>query len=116
MNAIERYIASRPPRCKGRAQALHALVLSLYPSMETNMKYKMPTYTLGDNWFAFGHQKSHFSVYTCSADKIAIFKRKHPEIRSGCLNFWDNDDFPIVDLKSIIRAALKNKLYSRRSA
>jgi len=105
---VTRYIADMPERRREKAKTLHALVLQLYQAVQLSMQYKMPTYHLNDNFFAWGNKKSYFSVYTCSRERIAEFKQRHPKIPGGvgCINFRDKDDFPIASLKKVIRNAL----------
>ncbi|WP_455219991.1 iron chaperone [Kaarinaea lacus] len=105
---ITQYIADMPEQRREKAARLHSLVLQLFPEVQLSMQYKMPTYHLNDNFFAWGNKKSYFSVYTCSRERIADFKQRHPEIPGGvgCINFRDKDDFPIASLKKVIRNAL----------
>lgn len=101
-------IAQMPESRRARGAALHRLVATLFPKATMDMSYKMPTYRVGENFIAWGNKKSHLSVYTCSAQRIADFRLRHPEIRSGvgCLNFRDADDVPLADLKRVVRNAL----------
>lgn len=105
---LTQYIADMPEQRREKAKILHALVRQLFPDVQLSMQYKMPTYHLNDNFFAWGNKKSYFSVYTCSWERIADFKQRHPEIPGGvgCINFRDTDDFPITSLKKVIRNAL----------
>ena len=107
-NVVKKYIAEMPEQRREKAITLHKLVLELYPAVQLSMQYKMPTYHLNDNFFAWGNKKSYFSIYTCSRERIADFKAKHPEIPGGvgCINFRDRDKFPIASLKKVIRNAL----------
>lgn len=76
---------------------------------EESMRYKMPTYELGEGWIALANQKDYISVYTCSAEHIVNFKKKHPKIKTGkgCINFKDGDDIPLNDLKGVIKSAME---------
>ena len=105
---IAQYILDMPEQRREKAKTLHSLVLQLFPDVQLSMQYKMPTYRLNDNFFAWGNKKSYFSVYTCSRERIADFKQRHPDIPGGvgCINFRDKDDFPVVSLKKVIRNVL----------
>jgi len=117
---IIQYIADMPKQRREKARTLHALILKLYPAVQLNMQYKMPTYQLNDNFFAWGNKKSYLSVYTCSRERIAEFKQQYPDIPAGvgCINFRDKDEFPINSLKQVIRNALSpsRKIREREQA
>ena len=120
-NKVTQYIAAMPEKRREKARILHELILQLFPDVQLSMQYKMPTYHIKDNFFAWGNKKSYFSVYTCSRERIAVFKQRHPEIPGGvgCINFRDKDDFPVTSLKIVIRNALspgKNILEREQSA
>jgi uncharacterized protein YdhG (YjbR/CyaY superfamily) len=72
------------------------------------MRYKMPTYQVGDGWVALANQKHYVSLYTCGHHHIAEFKRKYPKIRTGkgCINFRDGDHIPVEELKGVIMHAI----------
>jgi hypothetical protein len=44
-----------------RCNALHSLLMKLYPDANAGMGYKMPTYRFGDGWLAFANQKNYIS-------------------------------------------------------
>ncbi len=69
----------------------------------------MPTYEAGEGWVAAANQKNCISLYTCSAEHLESFKRKHPKIKTGkgCINFKDSDDIPINDLIPVIKSAME---------
>ena len=102
------YLQNIPEQRSSRFNAIQQLVLEMYPEVEQSMKYKMPTFSLGDHWIALANQKSYLSVYTCSAVHLAAFQKKHPKIKTGkgCINIKDNDQFDITDLSSVITSAL----------
>lgn len=106
---VERYLAQLPELRAARGRAMHALVLKLFPNAAVSFDYRMPTYRIGDNFFAWASQKQYLSVYTCSSERIAAFVKKYPQIKSGvgCINFRDNDAFVIAHLSAVVKAALK---------
>jgi len=87
---------------------LHQLIVDLHPTAIVDMKYKMPTYQIGDEWVAIANQKNYVSLYTCEYQHIAAFKEKHPKIKTGkgCINFKPDDVLPIKDLKAVIKHAI----------
>lgn len=94
-----------------RGQLIHWLITAMYPDAEQSLDYRMPTYRNGPHYVAWGDHAGYLSVYTCSAQRIAAFRKKHPKIPAGvgCLNFRDSDPFPVDDLAGVVRNALEPK-------
>ena len=109
---IDDYIAELPRHRRERLKAILDLIAGLYPEADASMKYKMPTYTLGDGWVAAASQKHYISVYTCGAHHLEAFKARHPGIKTGkgCINFKDSDEIPMADLKTVIQSAITSGL------
>jgi uncharacterized protein YdhG (YjbR/CyaY superfamily) len=114
--AIARYLARVPEARRERALALHGLILSLFPQAQVSMAYRMPTYRLGGEWVAWASQKHHLALYACSAERIAGFRARHPEVDAGkgCLRFRDGQRLPLADLAAVVRQALAPELARRR--
>jgi len=74
------------------------------------MKYKMPSYEYKAGWVSVANQKHYISLYTCSAQHLLTFKQKHPTINTGkgCINFRDNDDIVLKDIRPFIRSAMEH--------
>jgi len=106
--AVARYVAQVPEARRERALALHRLVLTLFPRAEVSLEYRMPTYRLGENFVAWASQKRHLALYTCSAERIAGFRARHPEIDAGkgCLRFRDSQRLPVGELAKVVKNAL----------
>ncbi len=107
---VKAYWKDIPDERKERLVQLHEIIMGLYPAAEVSMKYKMPTYQVGDGWVAIANQKHYISVYTCGAHHLELFKEKHPEIKTGkgCINLKPSDPLPIEDLQQVIRHAMEN--------
>ncbi|MBX3501869.1 MAG: DUF1801 domain-containing protein [Alphaproteobacteria bacterium] len=106
---IEAYLASLEKLRHERGEALDALIRKLAPDAAIDMSYRMPTYRRGEHFVAWASQKRCLSVYTCSAGRSAAFRAKWPKIKAGmgCVNFKDTDPFPVDDLRTLVRDALK---------
>jgi len=106
--AITRYVAQLPEARRERALALHGLILSLFPHAAVSMDTRMPTYRVGAQFVAWASQKRYLSLYTCSAERIAGFCARHPEVDAGkgCLRFRDAERLPLGDLAQVVRNAL----------
>jgi uncharacterized protein YdhG (YjbR/CyaY superfamily) len=106
---IDAYLATLEPLRHERGEALDALIRAIAPNAAIDMGYRMPTYRRGEHFVAWASQKRCLSVYTCSAERSAAFRAKWPKIKAGvgCVNFKDTDPFPVDDLKTLVRDALK---------
>jgi uncharacterized protein YdhG (YjbR/CyaY superfamily) len=106
---IEAYLATLAPLRHERGEALDALIRKVAPDAASDMSYRMPTYRRGEHFVAWASQKRCLSVYTCSAERSAAFRAKWPKIKAGvgCVNFKDTDPFPVDDLSTLVRDALK---------
>ena len=106
------YIATLPEARRKRSKMLHRLTRKLFPNATCDFRYQMPTYHVGLEFFAWKSQQHSLSVYTCSAERIAAFMKKHPEVPHGvgCINFRDHDPFPPQDLATVIQNALAPSL------
>jgi uncharacterized protein YdhG (YjbR/CyaY superfamily) len=102
------YLATLPEWRRERGEAIHRMVKELFPKATCDFSYRMPTYHVGEDFFAWKSRKAYLSIYTCSAERIASFTKKHPNIPCGvgCINFRDRDPFPLRDLSSVIKNAL----------
>ncbi|WP_338517306.1 iron chaperone [Alteromonas gracilis] len=105
---LNSYLEALPKARRIKLQRLADLIISLYPSAEVSMKYKMPTFSIDAGWVAIANQKNYVSLYTCSAQHLEQFKQCYPTIKTGtgCINFKDKDDLPIDALKQVITSAM----------
>lgn len=107
---VEAYMAAVPGNRKSKIEALHKLITQSLPEVIIDMKYKMPTYQVGEGWVAIANQKNYVSLYTCGYHHIENFKARHPKIKTGkgCINFKDNDTFPLKDIEAVVKHAIKH--------
>ena len=106
--AIARYVAQVPEARRERALALHGLILSLFPQAAVSLGHRMPTYRLGGEFVAWASTQRHLALYTCSAERVAGFRARHPEVAAGrgCLRFLDSQRLPLADLAQVVKNAL----------
>lgn len=106
---IDAYLATLEETRRERGAAIDALIRTLAPDAAVDLSTRMPTYRRGEHFVAWASQKRCLSVYTCSAERSAAFRAKWPKIKAGvgCVNFKDTDPFPLDDLKTLVRDALK---------
>lgn len=105
-NELEEYIAKVPAARRERFRRIVDVIHQTVPQAEMVIKYKMPTFQIGEKLLAVASQKNYISVYACSSNQIAAFKRKYPKIKTGntCLNIKDADQFDLQDLAEITKA------------
>lgn len=107
---IKPYFTEIPKERQAHFKALHELIVSLFPQIQISMRFKMPTYELGQGWVAIANQKNYISLYTCGEHHLREFKGKHPKIKTGkgCINFKPGSDLPLTDIKQVIRHAIEH--------
>ena len=107
---VKDYISFLPPERRDRLYSVHSMIVELYPDAIIGMKYKMPTYQVGDGWVAIANQKNYISLYTCGYHHIEKFKVKYPKINTGkgCIRFKDKDPLPLKDLQMVIKHAIEH--------
>ena len=107
--SIEDYLAALPLHRRQRIVTLIDVVRRVCPGAEESLKYRLPTFSSADGWISVASQKHYISLYTCSAEHIEPFKKKHPGIKTGkgCINFKDSDRLFEEDLEPLVRSALK---------
>jgi len=108
--SVERYLADIPDDRRDVIDALHRLIVDLFPQATVDMKHRMPTYSVGEGWVALANQKRYVSLYTCGAHHLVRFKAKHPKIKTGtgCINLKPADPLPLDDLSEVIRHAIEH--------
>ena len=107
-NDVADYFEKKKKKRKARIDELHNLILDLYPGAVVDLKYKMPTYRVGEGWVALANQKHYISLYTCGYHHIEAFRKSNPTIKTGkgCVNFRDKDRLAIADIKAVIKHAI----------
>ena len=107
---VQQYFKALPADRKVLVDKLQALIFDLYPDARVDMSYRMPTYKAGAGWVALANHKRYVSLYTCGAQHLDEFKRKHPAVRTGkgCINFKLTDTVPDEDIRQVIRHAIEH--------
>jgi uncharacterized protein YdhG (YjbR/CyaY superfamily) len=105
---MDQYMAKVPGDRRGRMELLIGSIRSWFPDAEISMKFKMPTFEIGDNWVAVGNRKNYISLYTCMEEHIAPYIENHPGIKygKGCINFRDRDEIDYGALRAVVTNAL----------
>ncbi len=102
---IKAYIAEVPVAQRATVKELDAIVRRKVPSAVADMKYGMPTYSVGDRMIAFNAQKQYFSFY---ADPVIVarFETELSDYSVGksCIRFRTLDSH----LKTILEEILES--------
>jgi len=112
---VKDYFSAASESRHSKLEVLHQIIVKSFPDIHLDMKYKMPTYQLGDGWVAIANQKNYVSLYTCGYHHIEKFKENNQEIKTGkgCINFRDKDKIPLKDVMQVVHHAIKHpKPYS----
>lgn len=106
---VTAYLETVPDDRREKVELLHALVIDLFPDVTVDMRYRMPTYSLGEGWVAIANQKHYVSLYTCSPAHLVGFKERHPGIKTGkgCINFSDRDSIPASAVREVVEHAIR---------
>ena len=109
--SLEEYMSEVPWERKERFTEVLYRIKAWLPEAALSMKYKMPTYEIGDNWVSIANRKDYVSVYTCSLELIEPYLKKHPNTKhgKGCLNFRDRDEIDFENLRKVVEKAMKAK-------
>ena len=109
-NEVKAYLDSTPEERQAMVMQLHDLITELYPQATVDMKYKMPTYQVGEGWVSVANQKHYVSLYTCNRQHIESFKSKHPKIKTGkgCINFKPDALLPVGDIVDVVKHAIEH--------
>lgn len=102
---IEAYIAEVPATQRAILTKLDSLVRRKVPAASADMKYEMPTYSVGERIIAFNAQKQYFSFYADPAI-VARFKQELADYSVGksCIRFRILDSHLKTTLEKILEA------------
>jgi len=108
---LTEYTARLSPQRRERIESLHQFIVSHFPQVQISLKYKMPTYEIGEGWVSVASQKHYLSFYTCAREHILPYLDLHPLTKhgTGCLNFRDGDQIVTADLLPVMESAFKEK-------
>lgn len=61
-HTITSYLGALPKPSHQRGEVIHRLTLKLFPKPECDFGYRMPTYHVGEQFFAWENKKSYLSA------------------------------------------------------
>jgi uncharacterized protein YdhG (YjbR/CyaY superfamily) len=108
IDAVETYIQSVSDDRKHLFLRLQAMIYEKYSKVEVKISYGIPKYTHQEGWIYLGYWKKGVSLYTGIVEELAVFKAKHPSIKTGkgSINLKLGEDIPWQDITNIIDSAM----------
>ncbi|MBN2828933.1 MAG: DUF1801 domain-containing protein [Candidatus Cloacimonetes bacterium] len=111
-NGVQEYIDKVEDNRKELFYKLQDLILRLFPESERRISYQVVVYQIptGNVWL--GYWKHGVSLYTGFISKIAEFKEKYPDIKTGkgCLNLKMTDEIPWQEIEDLVSFVMTHKL------
>lgn len=106
--SVEAYFGAVPAERRELIDTLHTSITRLYPNATADLQYNMPTYRANDGWAAIANRRNYVSLYTCGAQHLADFKRRHPKIkdRQGLHQLEPTETLPVADIEQVVRHAI----------
>jgi uncharacterized protein YdhG (YjbR/CyaY superfamily) len=107
-NDIDQYIAGFPPAVQKSLQKMRVIVREAAPDAEEAMKYRMPTFVLGENLVHFAAYEKHLGFYpTPSPIKAFNAALRKYESSKGAVQFPLADPLPLGLIKKMVRFRVK---------
>lgn len=106
VGSVQEYLDALPPDRKAALTELRELIRELAPRATEGIRYKMPTYMLGDGYVAgFASQKNYMSLYV---DTDALARRRNAldlkgiSLGKGCIRFRRYDALPLDVVRAVV--------------
>jgi uncharacterized protein YdhG (YjbR/CyaY superfamily) len=81
--AVQAYLDGVAPTHRPLLDRVHGVVMDLQPGAELVLRYKMPTYQVGEHQLHVAVWKHGLSLYGWREDRDGGFVERHPEMSSG---------------------------------
>ncbi len=110
MNEVEQYISNFDNEIKHRLQQIRQIFFENISNVEESIKYKIPSYKVGNNHLYFAGYKKYIGFYPVYGLKD-IESQLHPFRAKGTkdtLHFPHNKTLPIELIKLIIKLKSDN--------
>lgn len=100
---VDAYLSALEPDRRAALEELRALVFETVPDVVETMRYRMPTYELGDVVCSFASQKHYMSLYM-DVGLVEQHKEelKHLNVGKSCIRFKRIEDLPLNTVEHIL--------------
>jgi len=107
MKNVDGYIDSFGGERKEVLKKLRQMILNVAPEAEESMEYKMPTYKIGSDVFAFAFQKHYLSVYINKEKAISAHEDRIGKHNRGknCIRYIKPEHIDLSGLRALISEA-----------
>ena len=107
---VQAYLDALPADQRVLFDRVHALVVDVFPAVQTTLSYKMPTYVVGRYRLHVAAWKHGLSFYGWEAGRDGGLIERHPELDSGKgtlrLTFAAAAQISDDELRAFVRATL----------
>ena len=106
---VDRYLEDLPPERREALSQVRALVLQTAPGAEETMRYRMPTYEVGDQVLcSFASQKHYMSLYM-DVDLVERYRGDLAglDVGKSCIRFRRIEDLPLDTVRLILQKTLE---------
>jgi uncharacterized protein YdhG (YjbR/CyaY superfamily) len=107
---VRAYYASLPPQARRRLREIRGIILSLAPSAEETLSYRIPAFKLGGRILLYcAAWKEHSSVYPLTAGMKEACERDlmRFEVSRGTIRFPNASPLPVAAIKRLVRARVR---------
>src|SRR5512138_1738135 len=108
---VDEYVASFPRAVQETLQRIRAIVKAAAPGAEETLKYRMPTFVLGENLVHFAAFEKHIGWYP-TPSAIEAFRRELAGYDSGkgSVQFPLGREIPLALIEKMVRFRVKEAL------
>jgi uncharacterized protein YdhG (YjbR/CyaY superfamily) len=115
---IDEYIAGFPPNVQESLQRIRTIIREAAPDAEEAIKYRMPTFVLGENLVHFAAFKNHIGFYP-TASAIEAFRSDLDGYKGakGSVQFQLNQPLPFALIQRMVQfrvEAVQENLSAKR--
>jgi uncharacterized protein YdhG (YjbR/CyaY superfamily) len=107
---VDAYLSHLVPDRRAALERIRSLIFDTLPDVEETMKYRMPTYELGDVVCAVASQKHYMSLYM-DTTQVAEHQQelKHLDCGKSCIRFKRFEDLPLDTIKRMLEETVQSQ-------
>jgi uncharacterized protein YdhG (YjbR/CyaY superfamily) len=108
---VDGYINSFKGQTKEILKQIRRMILEISPNATETMKYRMPTYKIGSDVFAFAQQKNYLSIYINKEELISKHGSRIGKYSRGknCIRYTKPGNINLSGIKKLINDAYREK-------
>ena len=104
---VDEYIENLEGERKEAIIKLRTIMKTTFPNLEESMKYGMPTYTLGKEFYAFASQKNYISLYIHEPELLLKYQQEFGRVSTekSCIRFKKLQDMKFEVIQRMLEEA-----------